>query len=165
MNRRHMIVGAGVLLFTGSARADTLLPLRSGQWAGIRQSLAGQPAIVHLWGLTCAPCIEELPRWSAFVAARPRAQVLFVQFDPMPETRVLATLRKAGLSGARHYTVQGFADERLRYEFDPDWGGELPRTLLIGTDRTARGHSGSVDFAQIRRWVDGQRGGVARPRG
>ena len=133
-----------------SVQAQPLVP---GSFREILASGAGRPVIVHLWGLTCAPCIVELPRWAAFVRAHPRANVAFVQTDPMPAARVAAALRRAGHEGARHWTAPAPLDERARYEIDPDWAGELPRTVLIGADGRRNGVSGAVAFERVRAWL------------
>lgn len=159
MNRRALLAIAamlaaarGVAAAARPARPEPdLQPLSPGDFAPLRRSLAGQPALVHLWGLTCAPCLIELPRWARFVAAHPQVPIVFVQFDPMPVERTVAVLRRAGLAAARHFTVRGVADERLRWEIDPDWGGELPRTLVIAADGSAQAFSGSADFARLGR--------------
>jgi len=53
--------------------------------------------------------------------------------------------------------VDGFI-ERLRYEVDPQWRGEIPRTVLIARDGTTRVIEGIVDATEIKRWLDGQTG-------
>ncbi|MBN9462604.1 MAG: TlpA family protein disulfide reductase [Burkholderiales bacterium] len=114
---------------------------------------AGRPLVVHLWGLTCAPCIEELPRWSEFVRRHADANIVFVQVDPMPPERVAAVLRRAGLEHARNWSARAPVDERWRYRIDPDWAGELPRTLLIAADGRRAAISGQVGFERLRAWL------------
>ena len=135
-----------------------LQPFDSQTWLRIASSIAGRPAIVHLWGLSCAPCIEELPRWGAFMRSRPGATVLFIEADVSPAARVSRVLSRAGLAGARHWVSTEPFDERMRYAIDPQWGAELPRTLLIAADGGRRAFSGSADFSMLQRWLaDGTR--------
>ena len=51
--------------------------------------------------------------------------------------QLLDTLRRARLLAGEQRSVTGFADERLRYEIDPAWQGELPFTLLLGGHKVA----------------------------
>ena len=129
-------------------------------WPAIRAGWAGQPAIVHVWGVTCAPCIEELPRWVRFADRHPTAQIVFLHVDSAPLQKVEASLRRAGYSKGQSWVLHGIADERLRYRIDPNWGGELPRTLLLGADgKIQERFSGSADFAALDRWlVRGRKG-------
>jgi hypothetical protein len=53
----------------------------------------------------------------------------------------------------------GFVDRfaaRLRWEVDPDWQGELPRTDLLGRDGTRRHILGSIDRAMLQSWAKEQ---------
>ncbi len=50
-----------------------------------------------------------------------------------------------------------FADrftERLAYEVDPQWAGELPYTLLVGRDNSVKPMLGAVDFPALYDWAD-----------
>ena len=46
-----------------SAEAADPLSFERGSWAKLRASHAGQPTVIHFWGLTCGPCLVELPHW------------------------------------------------------------------------------------------------------
>jgi len=81
---------------------------------------------------------------------------VLIAADPLAddEPRISATLKKAGLSAAESW---GFADrfaERLRFEIDKSWRGELPRTLLIGKDAAVTTIAGVADLAIVRAWLD-----------
>ncbi|MDE2402614.1 MAG: hypothetical protein KGL90_13210 [Burkholderiales bacterium] len=151
--KRRQILGLPALFLLGQAHGAEITTLEHGGWAATAQSLAGRPAIVHLWGLSCAPCVRELPRWATFVQQNPSAQMLFIQFEPASVQQVRAALRRVHLEGARHMMVGRFPDERLQFEVDPDWGGELPRTLLIAADGKRQAFSGTADFAKLKRWL------------
>ena len=168
MKRRDLLRSAPALaaaLLPGAGHAATeLLTLELSGWPALRRSLAGRRAIVHLWGLSCAPCIDELSRWAAFIARWPQARVVLIEVEPAAPARILATLRRAGFAAGvgagvgigHHYAVQGFPDERWRYSIDPRWGGELPRTLLLPAAGAMRAFSGTADFAALQRWLQRQ---------
>ena len=46
--------------------------------------------------------------------------------------------------------------ERLRYEIDPQWKGEIPRTLLIARDGTVTTIEGVADLKEVSAWLDRQ---------
>ena len=127
-------------------------PFGHGDFARLTQATAARPTIVHLWGISCAPCLVELPRWAAFLRQHPGLPVVFIQFDPLPAARVVAALRRARLAGGDQRSVSGPPDERLRYEIDPAWQGELPYTLLLGAGERRVTLSGSADFGQLAAW-------------
>jgi hypothetical protein len=48
-----------------------------------------------------------------------------------------------GIAAAENWTFNDDFVERLRYEIDPRWRGEIPRTLLITRDGSTRQHVGA----------------------
>jgi hypothetical protein len=70
---------------------------------------------------------------------------------------VAAMLDQAGLGGVENWAFGDSFVEPLRYEVDPQWRGEIPRTILIGRDGATTVMEGVVDLAAIRSWLDAQR--------
>jgi thiol-disulfide isomerase/thioredoxin len=142
----------------GSAEAGSTLPFERGSWAKLRAEHAGQPTVIHLWGLTCGPCLVELPHWGRLAAERPDLKLVLVAADPLPQDpeRIEATLKNAGLVGSESFSFTDRFYERLRYEIDPTWAGELPRTVMIDRDGQATVLVGVADLAQVRAWLDAQ---------
>jgi hypothetical protein len=66
-------------------------------------------------------------------------------------------LDQAGLGGAESWAFGDSFVEPLRYEIDPQWRGEIPRTILIGSDGGTTIMEGVVGLAAIRSWLDAQR--------
>lgn len=151
------LAAALLLAWSLPCAAEELQPFVRGSWAALRQAHAGKPAVVHFWGLTCGPCLAELPEWGKLARERPDAGVVIVAADPFPEkpAAITATLAKDGLGGAENWMFDGFS-ARLRYEVDPRWQGELPRTVLIGADGSMRTIEGVADLDEVRAWLDGQ---------
>ena len=52
------------------AQAAGPLSFERGSWAKLRADHAGQPTVIHFWGLTCGPCLVELPQWGKLQAER-----------------------------------------------------------------------------------------------
>ena len=152
------LIAALLVLASLPAAADALRPFQRGTWQMLRQAHVGRPLIVHFWGITCGPCIAELPRWGSFARERPDIDLAIVAADPVPmKADALASrLAKAGLSGTDDWVFDGFP-ERLRFAVDPRWQGDLPRTILIGRDGSVKVITGTADFAEVRAWLDAQR--------
>ena len=145
-----------------AAEAADLLPFERGSWAKLRASHGSQPIVVHLWGLTCGPCLVELPEWGKLQTERPDLKLVLVAADPLPQDpeRVSATLARAGLGSSESWTFTDRFYERLRYEIDPSWAGELPRTVMIDRDGKAQVLPGVADLSTVRAWLEAQ----AKPR-
>ena len=141
----------------GTTKADPL-PFERGSWAKLSAAHAGQPTVVHFWGLTCAPCLVEMPQWAALKKARPDMRLVLVAADPVPQDpdRLDAALSRFGLDKAESWWFTDRFYERLRYEIDPAWAGELPRTMMIDRDGKVTVLPGVADLAQVRQWLDAQ---------
>ncbi|WP_395714515.1 TlpA family protein disulfide reductase [Reyranella sp.] len=162
---RLSILLALLLAMASFANAEPTSPFafERGSWAKLRASHTGRPTVIHFWGLTCGPCLVELPHWGKLRRERPDLKLVLIAADPLPQDpgRVAATLDKAGLSGSESWSFTDRFYERLRYEIDPAWAGELPRTIMIDATGEATVLPGVADLAQVRAWLDTQR--TSRP--
>jgi hypothetical protein len=75
---------------------------------------------------------------------------------PEEPAQLSATLAKAGLSPVESWRFADRFTERLQYEVDSNWRGELPLTILLGRDGSVRSMLGTVDFADLRAWIEQQ---------
>ena len=78
-----------------------------------------------------------------------------VDTDDLEERdRAAARLDKAGLAGVSHY---GFADsfaEKLYFEVDRGWRGELPFTVLVARDGSRKTVTGGLDDPDMVNWLN-----------
>jgi thiol-disulfide isomerase/thioredoxin len=142
----------------GSAAVDGLRLFVRGSWQEIRNAHAGQPTVVHFWGLTCGPCQVELPNWGKLLVERHDLNLVVINADLVPNEpgAVSAMLALTGLAAAENWTFNDDFVERLRYEIDPQWRGEIPRTLLIARDGTTTVIEGVADLEAVRAWLNEQ---------
>lgn len=156
---RTLFVSALLALAAMSAQAADPLSFERGSWAKLRAAHDGKPTVVHLWGLTCAPCLVEMPQWGKLQAERPDMRLVLVAADPVPQdpARVSDMLARADLAKTESWTFTDRFNERLRFEIDPNWAGELPRTLLIDRDGKATVLAGVADLGEVRAWLDAQK--------
>jgi thiol-disulfide isomerase/thioredoxin len=148
-----------LMLISFQGAASELSPFGRGSWDELRRIHDGRPTIVHFWGLTCGPCLVELPEWGRFAQSAGGVDFVMVAADPVPEepAQLSATLTKAGLSPVESWRFADRFAERLQYEVDRNWRGELPLTILLGRDGTARSVLGTADFADLSDWIAQQR--------
>ena len=151
---------AGVLLLLfltacDSASVETK-PFVRGSWQEILKAHAGKPVVVHLWGLTCAPCLKELPLWATLQRSGMNLVMVAADEATGDVDELSATLSKAGLRNAESWAFADSFQEKLRFEIDPKWRGELPRTLLIAKDGTMTAMPGVSDLNAVRSWYDAE---------
>jgi thiol-disulfide isomerase/thioredoxin len=143
----------------GSAKEGEVRPFKRGSWQEIRQAHAGRPTVVHFWGLTCGPCRVEMPQWGALLRERSDLNLVVIDADLIPNQLddASAMLAKTGLAGAENWIFDDPFTERLRFEIDPRWQGEIPRTMLIARNGKTITIEGVADMTRVRAWLDGQR--------
>ncbi len=153
-----LALGLSAVIALRTANADQPARFERGSWHALNAAHAGRPTVIHFWGLTCGPCIVELPKWGRLLAERPDLPLVLVAADPLPQpaAQVNGTLERAGLDKAESWAFADRFYERLRYEIDPAWSGELPRTVLVAADGTRTVLPGVADLSKVRDWLDQQ---------
>lgn len=143
----------------GWAMNADLHPFSRGSWKTLRKMHEGQATIVHFWGISCGPCMAELKKWAALAARRPGRNLVMVDADPIPDDpdSVARTLSRYRLAAVENWIFTDPFQEKLRYEVDPHWGGEMPYTVLIARDGATSSITGLVDFSKLDAWLDTQK--------
>lgn len=156
MRRRALLLGP--LLQAAPAHAGELAPFGRGSFAALKAEAAGTPLVVHFWALTCAPCLAELPAWAALARRHPGLRLVLVNTDPPEaEPQVQRMLARSGVARLRNLAFADRFAARLRWEVDPGWQGELPRTDLIAADGRGMSVLGIMARPALEAWISGQR--------
>ena len=136
-----------------SADMGTIRPFDRNSFAQIRAAYAHKSLVVHIWGLTCGPCLAELPKWGRMSKAHPDMNLVLIQADEGSAHAVEAAVEHAGLEGAESWSTRSEIDEFERASIDASWVGDMPRTLLISADGQITTLKGVVDLGVIARWL------------
>jgi len=152
------LLAAVPLILTSPANTEELKSFVRGSWQSIVAAHLGRPVIVHFWGLTCGPCRKELPAWGKLLAEKPDLPLVTINADMVQDAPEAAQefLAKSGLPNAENWIFVDSFVERLRYEIDPKWQGEIPVTLLIGSDGSIRRIEGSAKLPEVSTWLNQQ---------
>ena len=152
MNRLIFALLMLTVMSVSMAENTVLKPYQSGDWASVIKTDKGYPIAIHFWGVTCAPCVKEMPQWGKFVAANKKANIIFIQVDDVSPEMIQKMLIKANLNKENNYYVSTVFDEQLRHEIDPKWRGETPITILIDKNGKAIRKTGPINFPQLQAW-------------
>jgi thiol-disulfide isomerase/thioredoxin len=154
-----LIACLGETPFAETPSVPELKPFVRGSWQQMLRSHAGRPMLVHFWGVTCGPCKVELPLLGQFMKEHSELDVVLISADLVPNldgpTRTM--LQTAGLASAENWIFSDGFVERLRFEIDPAWQGDIPRTLLIARDGTVTTIEGSAEIPDLKKWLDQQK--------
>lgn len=135
--------------------AQGLQPFASGSYQAIIAARADQPFVMAFWSIDCPPCYAELKMFAQLQRSRPFDLVLIATDGEGAATEVSGVLKKFGLD---HGSTWLFAEpaERLRFEIDRTWYGELPRSYLFGAGRR-EAISGTLKTETLEAWLDRHR--------
>ena len=156
----HCLALALLLVPASPGKASgELKPFLRGSWQQLLAAHKERPTIVHFWGVTCGPCKVELPRLGQFAKAHPGVDVVTISADLVPDRSgaTRAMLAKSGLAAAENWIFGDGFIERLRFEIDPAWQGDIPRSLLISRDGAVTTIEGSAELQQLEAWSGKQR--------
>ena len=154
-----LIACLGEAPFAQTPPEPALKPFVRGSWQQMLRAHAGRPMLVHFWGVTCGPCKVELPLLGQFMKEHSELDVVMISADLVPNLEVptRTMLQKAGLASAENWIFSDGFVERLRFEIDPAWQGDIPRTLLIARDGTVTTIEGTAEIPDLKKWLDQQK--------
>lgn len=108
--------------------------------------------VLALWGLDCAYCEANLQALQQLQRAHPREiELIAIATDNVSESAALK--QRLHAAGVDTLPARAYADatpERINYLLDPNWGGELPRTLIIRANGTRNGISGQLTADKLK---------------
>jgi hypothetical protein len=125
-----------------------------GSLKQILAARSGQPLLLVLWSVDCPPCVSELSVLARVRREHPGMEIVFVATDDVSRAHEAQDmLAKHGLG---HYDSWIFADpnaQRLRFEIDPQWYGELPRSYFYDHAHQRVGFSGKLRDEHLKQWA------------
>ena len=141
------------LLIAVPAQAE-LSPFVGGSLQKIERQYKGKPFILAFWSATCTHCPTELKALGELSRKYPKLDVVLVAADTPAEAPELERLAQDyGVARQARWVFADAQPERLRYEIDRRWYGELPRTYFYDAKGARQGRSGVQPPEQLEQWV------------
>lgn len=148
-----------VLLFVPqpALAAQEIKPFVRGSYQQIVAERQGKPFIVNFWSLSCGYCKVELDMLKKLTRKYPKLDLVLVSTDtPEEENPVSTTLAKYSLDKAEAWVFADSYTDRLRFEVDKKWQGELPRTYFFSSKGEVTAISGKVAQKEVEQWIKEQ---------
>jgi len=163
MKRFGWLMGLCLILLpltpASSFAAPEIKPFVRGSYPQIIAARQGKPFIVNFWSLSCSYCQVELAMLKKLAKKYPKLDLVLVSTDtPEEEKMVAATLKKISPKNAEAWLFADSYTERLRYEVDKMWQGELPRTYFFGANNEVKAFSGKIEQEEVEQWIKAQYG-------
>jgi len=129
----------------------------SGSYQKILTANANQPFMLVVWSINCPSCLKDMELLSNIHKSRPELKMIMLAADEASATaQIQQILEKHQLSGLENWAYADDNTEKLQFEIDPKWYGELPRTYFFDKAHQRTGVSGvlskedyDVMFAKI----------------
>tara|TARA_R110001583_G_scaffold60684_4_gene180039 strand:- start:4756 stop:5262 length:507 start_codon:yes stop_codon:yes gene_type:complete len=109
-----------------------------------------QDHLVILWSFDCPPCIIELEKISELHQQFPDYQLTLINTDAVDEqVRVKKILQQFNLAGLDNWGFANSDEEKLRYDIDPRWYGDLPRSYFFPLQGKIKRLRGALTSAEL----------------
>lgn len=134
----------------------TVEPVDAAGLSELRKGEGSKVRLINFWATWCGPCVTEFPDLVEINRMYRRRDFEFVTVsanfpDEKPEVLKFLTKQQASNRNLIFGTTDKYA---LIEALDPEWGGALPYTLLIGADgKVLYRETGSLDFLALRRAI------------
>jgi len=149
-----ILLASSLLLPTQQVQAmqtshSELKPFLSTSFQQILDSQPGQPLMLTIWSKTCTICMQKMPLLSELKKTWPTIHMITLSTDDIADSeQIRGILLQHGLETAENWIFADSNAQKLRYEIDPRWFGELPRTYFIDKTRQRKGISGGLTREQ-----------------
>jgi thiol-disulfide isomerase/thioredoxin len=136
-----------------SPQGAQLQPFMSGSLARIESAYRGQPFVVSLWSITCPPCLYELDLLGQWRKENLDIPLVLISTDGQDAAaEVIRKLQEANLATADNWIFADDYVEKLRFQIDPAWHGELPRSYLYMSTGQRQAISGALSLKKLLDW-------------
>lgn len=143
-----------LLVVAWAQAAAEVRPFESGSLDVIRAARAHRPFILTFWSIDCAHCPKELKALGELKTQYPKLDIVLVSTDNEAAAEQLASFAaRQGLGGVDQWMFADPQPEKLRFQVDRRWWGELPRTYFFDATHGMDGVSGLVSEERLRRWA------------
>ena len=157
ISRAWRLMALLLMLNTAAASAATLKDFVPGSYQAILDSRRGEAVILLFWSLDCPPCRRELAMLGDLANERSALPLVLVSTDEKRLSKEVASvLEENGLSAMESWVFADDFVQRLRFEVDRHWYGELPRSYFFVAAHRRRAASGVLDEDELRGWLSQQ---------
>lgn len=122
----------------------------TGSYQQILRENAAQPFILAIWSVDCPSCIKDMSVLSEIRLKHPEIKIIMLSTDePSATPEVKNILARHALNDLENWVFGDDDAQKLRYEIDPAWYGELPRTYFYSSTHTRIGKSGALKIEEF----------------
>jgi hypothetical protein len=139
-----LICSAGIT----QAQEGFIQTFNPGSLQQILRENAAQPFVLAIWSVDCPSCLKDMVVINEIRQKHPELKLIMLSTDePTAMLAVKGILARNGLIDVENWIFGTVDAQKLRYEIDPSWYGELPRTYFYNAtgNRTAKSGALRID--------------------
>ena len=148
MLRKSLIPSVLLLLIVLSLsvkaeRPYELAAFKSGSYRQILANNAHYPIMLVVWSIDCPSCLKDMELLSRIHKNKPELNIIMLAADDLSAAdQIQRIVYKNRLSDIDHWVFADENPQKLRFEIDPKWYGEIPRTYFFFKIHQRKGISG-----------------------
>lgn len=148
MKQKRLIYLSLLLFFIAfatpiQAEQAAIKPFVSGSYKQLLENKTSKPFMLVIWSITCSSCLKDMALLNKMHKAYPKVDMIMLTTDDASETeQIQQVLLKNDLTGLENWLFADDNPQKLRFEIDPKWYGELPRTYFFNKKHEREGISG-----------------------
>lgn len=155
--KQYMFVMVFIIICMPVFAANEIHPFVSGSFAQILEQREDKPFALVLWSVDCPSCYKELEMLGEFSRQYTELDIVLVSTDieaTQDELQIiLARYKLENHENIESWVFSGASDERLRFEIDRNWYGELPRSYFFETSEKKQVVSGILSERKLIKWM------------
>jgi thiol-disulfide isomerase/thioredoxin len=128
---------------TSEAEQNNLRSFVPGSYQQILTANAKQPFMLVIWSINCSSCLKDMALLNGINKAHPDIKMIMLATDDLSASADISKiLEKSDLANLENWVYADENTQKLQYEIDPKWYGELPRTYFFNATHQREGISG-----------------------
>lgn len=142
-----------LLFFSHFSFAYDFMPFDMNTRKVIEKRYIDQPLIISFWSIDCPYCIGDLKKLGKALSKNTNVKLITVCVDGKESAKKAERiLSQANLPKHEQYQYAEVDEDRLRYNIDPAWYGELPRTYFYDAAHQVTPLSGKISNSFLDKW-------------
>ena len=141
------------MFFSHLSFAYDFMPFDMNTRKVIEKRYIDQPLIISFWSIDCPYCIDDLKKLGKALSKNTNIKLITVCVDGKESAKKAERiLSQANLPKHEQYQYAEVDEDRLRYNIDPAWYGELPRTYFYDATHQVTPLSGKISNSFLDKW-------------
>ena len=149
----------GAFFMSGLAQSEPLskdsVEFNKVRFEQVKQEKLAQKWLVLLWSVDCPPCMKELALVQKLQQKQKNLAVVMINTDTeeSSEQERDDIIKHFNLVNLKSFHFTQGQEAQQRYQVDPQWFGELPRSYFIDEQGKFHGKSGLIAEELLTQWL------------